>query len=244
MPTPGFQIQAAYQFAIANGLQQQAESIRNMPIHPSIVRPAAARKGRLVELFEHTGIIEQFAADHWPGRRTPAGDKLRARLLRYARLNRERLDGTEVYEDPGEEGGAPDEPTLFALEAHLRDFIARNLGKLAIDGVRLRLFRDENGRSGVEYRTDVGLIDILTIDEDGNFFVFELKVDRGPDRALGQLARYMGWVKRHLAANKDVTGVIVANAIDQKLRYAATVLPQVVLLEYELDFRIRGVDAP
>ena len=85
--------------------------------------------------------------------------------------------------------------------------------------------------------------DILATDEAGSFFVFELKLDRGPDRALGQLARYMGWVKMHLAGERDVRGVVVARSIDEKLRYAVCVIPNVALLEYEVDFRLHKVDS-
>jgi hypothetical protein len=66
----------------------------------------------------------------------------------------------------------------------------------------------------------------------------ELKLDRGPDRALGQLARYMGWVKIHLAGDHEVRGVVVARSIDERLRYAACVMPNVALLEYEVEFRL------
>lgn len=89
----------------------------------------------------------------------------------------------------------------------------------------------------------MGPIDILAADSTGNLYVFELKLDRGPDRALGQLARYMGWVKSHLAAGKTVTGVLVARSIDERLRYAAAVIPNVALLEYEVQFSVRPVEA-
>ena len=89
----------------------------------------------------------------------------------------------------------------------------------------------------------MGPIDILAADSAGNLYVFELKLDRGPDRALGQLARYMGWVKSHLAAGKTVTGVLVARSIDERLRYAAAVIPNVALLEYEVQFSVRPVEA-
>jgi RecB family endonuclease NucS len=95
----------------------------------------------------------------------------------------------------------------------------------------------------VEYPTAVGSIDILAVDGDGGFAVFELKLDRGPDRALGQLARYMGWVKVNLAGARPVSGVVVARSIDERLRYAVSVIPSVVLLEYEVEFRVREVAA-
>jgi RecB family endonuclease NucS len=111
-------------------------------------------------------------------------------------------------------------------------------------GHTLRLYVDANGREGIEYPTDVGPIDILAQDERGGFLVFELKLARGPDRALGQLARYMGWVKRNLAGIQAVEGVIVARTIDEKLRYAASVIPAVTLLEYEVEFRVKDATLP
>lgn len=133
--------------------------------------------------------------------------------------------------------------TSFALEAQLRDFIAENLSRIPVNGTTLKVFADTNGRGGVEYPTGVGPIDILAADSAGNLYVFELKLDRGPDRGLGQLARYMGWVKSHLAAGKTVTGVLVARSIDERLRYAAAVIPNVALLEYEVQFSVRPVEA-
>ena len=96
-------------------------------------------------------------------------------------------------------------------------------------------------RNGREYLTDVGPIDILAEDDSGAFVVFELKLDRGPDRALGQLARYMGWVKLRLAGERAVRGVVVASSIDDRLRYAVCVVPNVSLLEYEVEFRLHDV---
>jgi len=51
----------------------------------------------------------------------------------------------------------------------------------------------------------------------------------------------MGWVKIHLAVDRDVRVVVVARAIDEKLRYAACVIPNVALLEYEVQFRLHDV---
>jgi hypothetical protein len=111
----------------------------------------------------------------------------------------------------------------FALEAQLRDFIASNLGQIVIRGNRLHLYTDPLGREGKEYPTAVGPIDILAVDDSGNFAVIELKLERGPDRALGQLTRYMGWVKPNVAAKREVTGVVVARSIDDRLRLATSV---------------------
>jgi hypothetical protein len=140
-------------------------------------------------------------------------------------------------------GGSEDEDTdtglAFGLEAQLRDFIAHNLPNIRIGGRSLRLYVDAENRNGVEYPTGVGPIDILATDDAGQFVVFELKLERGPDRALGQLARYMGWVRLNLAPSAEVSGVIVARTIDERLRYAVAVMPRVTLLEYEVNFQVR-----
>jgi Endonuclease NucS C-terminal domain len=88
------------------------------------------------------------------------------------------------------------ESSYFSLEYQLRDFLAANLSVVVVDGKRLRLFVDAAGHDGIEYPSAVGPIDILAVDNDGSFFVFELKRANSPDRAMGQLARYMGWVKQ------------------------------------------------
>lgn len=139
-----------------------------------------------------------------------------------------------------EANGEPDEgSSLFALESHLRDYMAKNLTNL--DGLGPLSLHSDNGRDGVEFQTDVGPIDILARDEEGNFVVFELKLGRGPDACLGQVLRYMGWVQKHLADAKSVRGVIVASDIPLKLKYAVTQTPHVSLMEYQLSFSVSPV---
>ncbi len=129
--------------------------------------------------------------------------------------------------------------SLFALESHLRDYLAKNLHSVSNDN-RLSLYSEEN-RDGIEYQTDVGPIDILAIDSSGNFVVLELKLGRGADAALGQILRYMGWVEKHLANGKSVTGIIIASEIPKKLKYAITQTPSVSVMEYELRFSLKTV---
>jgi len=147
------------------------------------------------------------------------------------------LGEAESDEDSSEEALA------FGLEAQLRDFLAHNIRNIPVGGRLLRLYSDAAGRNGIEFPTDVGPIDILAVDEHDRFVVFELKLDRGPDRALAQLARYMGWVRTHLSAEAEVHGVIVARTIDERLRYAVVVMPNVTLLEYEVSFQVREAQA-
>jgi RecB family endonuclease NucS len=131
--------------------------------------------------------------------------------------------------------------TVFELEWQLRDFIAHNIESLKIDGKPLRLYVDLQGRDGVEYPTGVGPIDILALDSDDSFVVFELKRGRVADKAIGQLSRYMGWIKKNLAKGKLVKGVIVAKSISSNLRHAIVAVPNVSLFEYEVAFTLNQI---
>ena len=134
-------------------------------------------------------------------------------------------------------------PSAFALEHHLRDFIAKDIEKCFKGrGRKLKLYKDSEERKGVEYPTDTGRIDILAVSEnDQEFFVIELKVSRGSDQAIGQLMRYMSWVNEKLAVNKKVNGIIVAQSIDDRLIRSASMIPQVELFEYKLKFELTSV---
>jgi hypothetical protein len=148
------------------------------------------------------------------------------------------LGGEEVEVEENLE----DDSTSFALEHQLRDFIGNNLSVLTFEGKKLRLYSDPvTGRTGIEFPTDVGFIDILAIDDFGNFYVFELKRARSSDQAIGQLARYMGWLKHNIGKNKGVQGVIVAKAISDNLRFSVSVIPNVGLFEYEISFKLKAV---
>jgi endonuclease len=61
-----------------------------------------------------------------------------------------------------------------------------------------------------------------------------------PLNQIGSLLPYHSQVNpRHLAASKPVFGVILAARIGDKLKYAATQAPNVRLLEYDLEIKVR-----
>ena len=127
---------------------------------------------------------------------------------------------------------------FFPTESHLRDFVVCNLASIDANGHRLTLYSDKFGKNGIEYTTAVGKIDILAQDEGGNFVIFELKLTHAPDRAIGQILRYMGWVKRCLAGEKSVRGVILTGKANEKLKYAVSIIPGIGLFEYDLRFSL------
>lgn len=144
---------------------------------------------------------------------------------------------------PPDLGSSEDDPSItsddpeygsFRLEAELRDFLANNLGLAKIGSGTLHLV-------GVEHPTATGPIDILATDDAGAYYVFELKRAATPDKAIGPVTRYMGWVMGNLAKGKPVYGIIVAGEISENLKYAVLAIPNVNLFEYQISFTLKPI---
>ena len=106
----------------------------------------------------------------------------------------------------------------------------------------LTLF-DDGTHDGIEYPTGKRRIDLLTLDKNNDFVVIELKVSRGPDRTLGQISYYIGWIQQNIAAEgQEVRGIIIANDITEELKIACS-LPNIpiTLKEYSLSCTLKNV---
>lgn len=72
-----------------------------------------------------------------------------------------------------------------------------------------------------QYHTGVGRIDILCLDQNRNFVVIELKKGQTDDSVIGQISRYIGWIKEHEAKEgQKVRGIIIVGKTDKNLEYA------------------------
>jgi RecB family endonuclease NucS len=103
----------------------------------------------------------------------------------------------------------------------------------------LRLYQ-KGDQKAVEFPVDDGRIDILALDTAGRFVVFELKLARGRNKALGQLLYYMGWVDKHLGKG-PCRGIIVAKEITDDLVLAVQRVQDVALFRYTLSVSVERV---
>jgi RecB family endonuclease NucS len=127
----------------------------------------------------------------------------------------------------------------FAFERDLRNYLSKNLTSIELG---LKVYQDEEF-SGVEFPVGGRFIDILAVDTHGDYVIVELKVSRGHERVIGQILRYMAWVKKHIAAGNNVRGIIVANEVSEDLQLAASLVPCLELFEYTISMKLTPVRA-
>lgn len=94
---------------------------------------------------------------------------------------------------------------------------------------------------------EVGIIDLLARHRTRPIWlVIELKVRRTSDDVLGQILRYMGWMKRKYVRNVDsVEGLIIAQEPDTQTLYGLECLPDVSMQCYEYKngtFNLHDID--
>jgi hypothetical protein len=131
------------------------------------------------------------------------------------------------------------ERSKFAYESDLQSYLAKNLSLISPD---LSLYEEE-GISGIEFPVGSRRIDILAVDSNKEYLVIELKVSKGYDRVVGQLLRYISWIRKyHADPGQKVRGVIVAREISEDLLLACSELPNIELFEYELSISLRKTD--
>lgn len=129
----------------------------------------------------------------------------------------------------------------FGLERHLHEFLRDNWDYIEL-GQEWELFKDVDGEeAGYEYPCDIGKIDLLAKHkEQPKWLVVELKRNQTSDQTIGQLLRYIGWVKHHLATDGDeVYGMIICRDADKKLHYALSTIPNVKLRLYQVEFNLK-----
>jgi restriction system protein len=132
-----------------------------------------------------------------------------------------------------------EDPTVFALEKHLEDFLVHNWKQTEL-GKKYNIYEDEGELVGRQYPSDTGPIDILAISKDKKeLLIVELKRGRASDQVVGQIQRYMGYVLQELAEpGQLVKGVIIALEDDLKIRRALAVTNNISFYRYEVSFKL------
>ena len=132
-----------------------------------------------------------------------------------------------------------EDPTVFALEKHLEDFLVKNWKSTQL-GKKYDIYEEDGELLGQQYPSDTGNLDILAISKDKKtLLVVELKKGRASDSVVGQIQRYMGFVKEELAEpDQEVRGVIIALEDDLRIKRALSVTSGIEFYRYKVSFKL------
>ena len=136
-----------------------------------------------------------------------------------------------------------EDPSVFALERHLEDFLVANWAQTPL-AAKYKLYEEDGEVVGQQLPSDTGPIDLLAVSHDGSeLLVIELKKGRASDSVIGQVQRYMGYVKEALAEDhQTVRGMIIALEDDLKIKRALSVTTNIDFYRYNVSFDLEKVD--
>ncbi len=128
----------------------------------------------------------------------------------------------------------------FGLESHLEDFIVENWDKLDLHK-KYSILKENGEIIGQQYITPVGRIDILAKSHDNKeWLIIELKKGKSSDQVVGQILRYIAWVKENEAESEDkVKGLIITQGLDDKLKYSLKATENIGLMTYSVNFKLK-----
>jgi YhcG PDDEXK nuclease domain len=229
-------LKMAYLFLEANGLVNEVAAVKTS--HRNI----ALTKGKIIDLLERNNLLDEFIKTKWP---SGTMRDAKNRIQYYKRAYRQEAEDAESLEQTGDdvlELIPPPEPIdqyAFVLEKYLEEFIVSNFQ--SIFKGKLSIHKDGNEVSGQPYSTSIGPIDILAFEpESKSFLVIELKKGRPADQVVGQILRYMGWVKKNLCTDgQSVKGLVICRDSDDKLSYALDMTNNIDVRYYRVSFDLR-----
>lgn len=128
---------------------------------------------------------------------------------------------------------------FMAYEQHLEEYVIKNWDKIDF-GEKLHIYIDDEGTTGQQFTTDVGVMDILATDANGDYVVIELKRAESGYKVVGQVLNYMGWVQEKLVQGEQkVRGLIIVGRADKTLCAALRpVANMIALKEYQVQLSL------
>src|SRR5262249_2872192 len=151
----------------------------------------------------------------------------------------DKVDDTDTPPEPPGVTTEFTDPALFYMESQLEDFLIENWDKTEL-GKKYSLIEEDGELVSQQFRTPIGIIDILARDKkSGQYVVIELKKNQTSDDTVGQLTRYMGWLEEHKSGGQPTKGIIIAGRYDEKLSYALKILRDAEVYLYQVDFKLK-----
>lgn len=149
------------------------------------------------------------------------------------------LEDTEAADMPLKKYCSKAKQYQFSTEKALEEELIARLEKGdEVFGLPLHVYNHNGDRYGRQYvLSGLGILDILAEDDDGNFYVIELKKDSGYRDAYSQIRAYLDWFEHHKKKKgRKVYGIICLNNPDAALIKKVQADEQVRLFEYSVTY--------
>ena len=126
----------------------------------------------------------------------------------------------------------------FSSEKLLEDELTLRLeAGMPVFGMNLHIYDHKGDFYGRQYPFEMGRLDLLCEDNNGNLYIIELKKDSGYDDAYVQTAQYLDWFeKAPISQGKKVYGIICLNSPTPELVGKVRNDPRVKLFEYQISY--------
>jgi len=189
-------------------------------------------KGFIIIELEKTKLLNDFIEKYWLNGKTEDGEKIINRYKnKYYSYQNELPENGDEFDDS--------DNSKFAYEADLRDYLAKNL---CVIEKGLVLYKDSNGKTGIEYSLDESnkRIDILALDKNDIPVIIELKVNRGYEKVIGQCQYYKNKIK-DIFKTKKVRVIIIARQITEYLKMGTMDMIDYELYEYKLNIELNKI---
>lgn len=181
--------------------------------------------------YSQSGRFSEFGYEHH--------GRFRAAIARYSEFfSHPRADTTTTDDTIGVVDGSPAEPdglatTNFAYEKDLQSTLCAQISELFPE---YRIFGDN--LLGVEYSIGGRRIDLLLEHRTtSDLLVVELKSGLADFRTFGQISMYMGLLQTQFPG-RPISGTVIAGAIDDSLRQAASTSERVTLKIYRMSIEL------
>jgi hypothetical protein len=183
-------------------------------------------KGLIIHRLEKLNLLNEFFEKYWKNGRTDDGKRT---IQRYK---------SKYAEYTGKNGAGSDEDeennSYFTYEKDLQIILAKNLNVIE-DG--MILYKDKEGKTGIEYPIEGKRIDVLALDKNNIPVIIELKAGRGHEKVVGQCQFYKNAIKKLFKVEKARV-IIITKEITEYLKTATMDMSEYELFEYDLNIKL------
>ncbi len=139
-------------------------------------------------------------------------------------LDRERADDLVLDEEIKRSAEIENLDSALFLEQELQRWLFKNWEKNGLTSLEFGALElidpEQQHRKQGKFNTGVvGEMDMFFRARNGDLVICELK-RQSDDQTIGQLCRYWGWAKEHMAGGNKVHGLVLAQEVGDTLRYA------------------------